>query len=90
MYTLQVTLTAAATQLSTNQRMAQALIFQNNAAHIVRIGDSQVSATRGYSLAPASAGDSLPASFPLEYATDLTEWWIFGTAGDVIDVLVFP
>jgi hypothetical protein len=89
MQTLQVTLLATATQLSTSRQAVQAIIFQNNATHIVRIGDVNVSATRGIALAPASAGDVGTFAPPIDYTTDLTEWWLFGTAGDVIDVMIF-
>lgn len=89
MQTLQVTIPASGkAQVWTNGiKPIQFLVFQNNAVDLCRVGDVNVSATRGISLAPASAGDSVPFAPPIEYGTDLSEWWIFGTSGDVIDVL---
>lgn len=89
MQTLQVTIgTSGKSQVWTKGiKLVQFLVFQNNAVDICRVGDVNVSATRGIALAPASAGDASSFAPPLEYATDLSEWWVFGTAADIIDVL---
>lgn len=98
MQTIQVTLLAtatpivapSATQTSTQARIAfQVLTFQNNSAHVCRVGDASVSATKGIALAAGSTTTQPPYTIAphLEYAADLSEFYIFGTAGDVIDVM---
>lgn len=95
---LQVTLTTAATPILTkgnqpaNSFPFQVLTIQNNSNAIIRVGDYSVSATKGIQISPTGAGSSdIPwfvLSPGLEYTSDLYEWFIFGTAGSVIDVLV--
>jgi len=76
----------------------QWLTFQNNSAHSIRYGDQSVSVTtpaavnggtagKGMLLAPGSPGGAGSQSTPVNYGTYLSDWWIAGTAGDVIDVL---
>lgn len=95
---LQVTLLATATpivaqnatQNSTQLReMFQILIVQNNSAHSVRLGDASVSATKGLVLASGSTTTTPPLIIAphLEYSSDLSEYFLFGTAGDLIDVM---
>jgi|FreactcultuFSWF8_1027224.scaffolds.fasta_scaffold16359_2 hypothetical protein len=72
----------------------QWLSFQNNSAHPCRYGTSQkVSVTSpaavnggtagfGTLLQPGGAGSQ---STPVTYSTMLSEWWIAGVPGDVID-----
>jgi hypothetical protein len=81
-------------------RFVQWIQFQNNAAHNIRYGmDNLVSVTtpaavnggtagRGILLASGSPGGAGSQSTPIEYSTMISDWWIAGTAGDVIDVLV--
>lgn len=99
MRSLQVTLLATATPVVTkgvqpaNSLPFQVLVFQNNSNHLCTVGDSTVSATKGVLLSPtggasSSAVSMLTVSPALEYTSDLYEWYIFGTAGDVIDVLL--
>jgi len=77
----------------------QWLTIQNNAAHNIRYGlDNKVSVTtpaavnggtagRGILLAAGSPGGAGSQSTPVTYSTYLSDWWIAGTAGDVIDIL---
>jgi hypothetical protein len=82
---LQVTLGAAATQLTTNPKLyASALIFQDNAAANVRLGDNTVSSTKGILLSPS--GSLTVLVFPF-HGTHLVDWYLYGTSGNVIDVL---
>ena len=72
----------------------QWLTFQNNSAHPCRYGTSpKVSVTVpaavnggtagfGTLLQPGGAGSQ---STPVTYSTMLSEWWIAGVPGDVID-----
>lgn len=96
MQTLQVTLLAgktpivatAPTQSQTQIRISfQSLTIQNNSADPVRVGDTNVSATRGILLAGGSPGGSITIDSLMEYSSDLSEWYLFGTQGDIIDVL---
>lgn len=84
---IQVTLGAAATAITTNTNIyCSALTIQNNAAAVVRVGDSTVSATKGISLAAAGVG-STNLTFAFPRGAHLSDWFLFGTAAQVIDVL---
>jgi len=85
---IQVTLTAGATQVSAVSQLVNSVTFQNNAGHACRIGDANVTATKGFSLASGSGASITFGPFAVNNV-DLTEFYIFGTAGDVIDVLWF-
>jgi ribosome biogenesis protein Tsr3 len=93
MFLTQVTLTAAATKIipsnvtpaPQNGQQYQKIIIQNNATHVIRVGDQTVSATKGISVAVAG---TLDISGLIDYGQDLTDFYIFGTATDVIDVMV--
>jgi hypothetical protein len=93
---IQVTLTAGATPIvvkgvqPANSLPFQWLAIQNNAAHAVRVGDSTVSATKGIAIAAGSTTTQLPliVNPALEYTSDLYEWFLFGTAADIIDVML--
>ncbi len=98
MYLLQVTLVATATPVipkavvPANSRSFSMICVQNNAAANVRVGDSTVSATRGILLAPPSGGGqggSITLTPSLQFTGDLCEFYLFGTAGQVIDLLIF-
>lgn len=84
--TLQVTLGSGATQVSTSKTLCRQILMQNNAANVCRLGDSTVSATIGLSMNPGGAGafNSGPVAI---YNSYLSDFWLFGTAADVIDVL---
>lgn len=99
MRSIQVTLGSAATPIVSGETVGgvpsqariafQLLIIQNNAAHVCRVGDATVSATKGIALASGSVTPTPPLLIApsLEYSSDLSEYYLFGTAGDVIDVL---
>jgi hypothetical protein len=77
----------------------QWLTFQNNAAHAIRYGVTQKVSTAvppavsggtagfGILLAAGSPGGSGTQAPAINYSTYLSDWWIAGTAGDVIDIL---
>jgi hypothetical protein len=97
----QVTIGAAATQVSTAGVPCSVLVFQNNAAHACRYAnDSSVSVTtpgavnggtagKGILLASGSPGGSGTTS-PVIRGTMLNTWYIAGTQGDVIDYIYEP
>jgi hypothetical protein len=66
----------------------QWVTFQNNASHSMRIGDSSVSATKGVLLAAGTPGGSLTIAPGHQYTTGLDEFYVEGTAGDVLDVMI--
>jgi hypothetical protein len=85
--TLQVALGAAATQVSTATTQCRHVMIQNNAAAVCRVGDANVSATRGISLAAAGAAGSIFNTGPsVAYESQLSEFFLFGTSGQIIDV----
>jgi hypothetical protein len=66
----------------------QQLVIQNNSGATLRIGDVTVSATRGLLLPSAAAPpNSANLGAFINYGTYLSDWWCFGTAGDVVDFL---
>lgn len=98
MYLLQVTLLATATPIipkavvPANSRTFSVFVVQNNTSGAVRVGDTSVSATRGILLDPppsaGKAGGSQNLVPALEFTGDLTEFYLFGTAAQVVDIMV--
>lgn len=84
--TLQVTLGASATALTTGNLYYKWLVIQNNAAHTLRVGDSNVSATRGMSLQSGGAFYS-PLVGANPSTLNLFGFYAFGTSGDVLDII---
>jgi hypothetical protein len=89
---LQVTLGAAATPITTDKNLyASFLIIQNNAAAAVRVGDNTVSASKGILLSGGTApGGSATNQFPFPRGTHLSDWYLFGTSTQIIDILYEP
>lgn len=63
---------------------AQQIIFQNDGTNAMRLGDTTVTATRGLVL---SASGSANFGAFINYGTFLSDWWVVGTAGDVLTVV---
>ncbi len=79
----------------------QWLQFQNNSAHNIRYGGPNVSVTNPPAVNGGTAGNGilLPGGQPgaagnvslaIELTTNLLEWYVAGTPGDVIDILFLP
>lgn len=86
---LQITLLAGATPITTAKLYTPSLLIQNNAAAVVRVGDNTVSATRGYSLQPATAPANAN-SLRVERSDNripVFNYFLFGTAGQLVDVM---
>lgn len=87
-HTMQVTLGAGATQLTTSPIFVRQVIFQNNATHTVRVGDAAVTSSRGALLIAGPGGGTMNLG---ENTTggeiDLSTFWLVGTNTDVIDVI---
>ena len=60
----------------------QQIIFQNKGSNNMRLGDNSVSATRGIILLPTGSANFATG---INYGTFLSDWWIHGTPGDVLD-----
>lgn len=87
-HTLQVTIGAGTnTQISTTSIPVRQLYVQNNAGHNIRVGDSATSSTRG-ALLLSTANGSITSGLADFYASsNLNQWYIAGTNGDVIDII---
>jgi hypothetical protein len=87
---LQVTLGAAATPLTTSKIYTPYFIVQNNSNAGCRIGDNTVSATRGIYLSPTGAASNAIPTFAVSRCDNrvpLFNYFLYGTAGSVVDVL---
>lgn len=88
--TFQVTLGSGATQLSAAHLYCSAWIIQNNATHNMRFGDSTVTTSKGTVLASGSPGGSYTTTASANGSQpnpdDLSQWYVAGTAADVVDV----
>lgn len=82
--TLQVTLGAGNTQFTTVKQKFNWLIMQNNAAGNMRVGDVNISSSRGILLLPQ--GSATPPYF-IQGQGDLSQWFAQGTAAQVLDVM---
>jgi hypothetical protein len=85
--TLQVTLTGAVQQISAVRLKVQWATFQNNAVAVMRVGDASVSATQGYSLAATGGALTVPLQTEATFGTDLSQWFVIGTATQVLDII---
>ena len=65
----------------------QYVVFQNNSGHNIRLGDSTVSSTKGILL---NSGGSETIPLAMTYSGTLNEWWVNGTAADLLDILYIP
>lgn len=83
----QVVLGAGATALASGPTPFRQCMIQNNAAHAFRVGDSTVSATKGANLLPTSVGSINLGTFTAGAADDLSLYFVFGTAADVVDII---
>jgi hypothetical protein len=83
---LQTALGAGATQLSTSNTLCRQVIIQNNSAHVMKLGDSTVSATKGIAMLLGPGGGSFNSGAVTTYNSYLSDFWVFGTAADVVDI----
>lgn len=87
--TLQVTLGSGVTPIIPNgEIIAKWVIFQNNAAHSMRLGDANITSSRGLLLANGSPGGaaSIVGTAPISQ-TRLSKWNVIGTQNDLLDVI---
>jgi hypothetical protein len=78
--------------------IVQWLQIQNNSAHDIRYGGPNVSVTVPAAVNLGAAGNGIllnsggagAQSTPINYSTNLAEWYVAGTPGDVVDILFIP
>lgn len=86
---IQVTLGAAATQISVTTAFFNFMIVQNNSGAVCRLGDASVSATKGISLPASDTTNSVESVGPFSgQQGDASQFYLFGTANGLIDVLL--
>ena len=64
----------------------QYMILQNQGTHSMYVGDASTTAAAGGGFELAANG-TLTANAFINYGTYLSDWWVAGTAGDVLQVL---
>lgn len=85
--TVQTTIGGSTTQVITTNTFCRQIFFENNATHSMRIGDSTTTSSKGIVLASGSPGGSWTVTSPYPgQALDLSDWYVAGTASDVLDV----
>jgi hypothetical protein len=82
--TLQVTVGAGVTQVSTTSLQCTWVVFQNNATHVMRIGDANTTSSKGIVL-QAGGGSFYQGPKPTGGATQVSNWYVAGTNTDVLD-----
>lgn len=65
----------------------QAMTPQNTGSNNMRLGDATISTTKGLLLTPVG---SVGISNQLQFSGDLSEFYVNGTAGDTLDIMVIP
>lgn len=84
--TLQVTIGSSVTQVSTTSTFCRWVVFQNNAAHNIRVGDVNTTSSRGILLLPTGSFFTPPLT-QRGQTTNLSQWYIAGTQNDVVDIV---
>ena len=84
--TLQVTQNGSAVKLAAAPLYARWIIFQNTAAAAMRLGDANVTASKGVSLAATGTPWILPP-MPDGAHYDLSQWYTIGTNTQLLDVV---
>lgn len=59
---------------------------QNNGANNMWLGDSTVAANNGILIFPTGSFTATPA---LQYTGDLTEFYVYGTQNDILNIMIF-
>jgi hypothetical protein len=60
-------------------------VQNNNASGNIRLGDTTVTTTRGYLIAPST---QVPIGPLCSYTTQLGDWYVAGTPGAIVDYIV--
>lgn len=96
MYMLQVTITTSneaqpiipenAGVRNSNTRY-QSFVPQYNGVNTLYLGDSAVSPTNSFQFSP---GASLGGAFAFNGPGNLLDWYVYGTSGDILNIMVQP
>ena len=85
---IQVTMTGSAVPIVSVSTRALWIQFQNNAAAVIRIADSNVSTTQGIALSSGGGGFFVPPPSPRAYTlNDLLGWQAVGTNTQKLDIV---
>ena len=94
MRVIEVTLGSGATQiLIPNQQAPMAnvavslLVVQKNSTNSVTLGDNTVTDTKGIVIAAGTPGTPLILQFSQPRGSLLSQYWLFGTSGDKVEVM---
>jgi hypothetical protein len=82
--TLQVTVGATVTQVTATTLQCTWVVFQNNATHVMRIGDANTTSSKGIVL-QAGGGSFYQGPKPTGGTTNVSNWYVAGTQNDVLD-----
>lgn len=86
-HSIQVTIGAGTrTQVSSTNLFVRQAVFQNNAANDMRVGGVEVTASLGVALYAASHGSASVLPMSPSGTFDLSDWYVAGTAAQVLDV----
>ena len=92
MQTFQVTIGSNGKgQFPTLPLMPQYMTVQNNSTDIMRVGDTSVVAGAygtGKGILLQSSGGAFTFQLGQDYSTRTSEFWVAGTSGDVLDVII--
>lgn len=66
----------------------QSMIPQNNGSNVMYLGDDKVSPTTGLVFQASASAGSLQNV--LAYGSVLEDFYVYGTQGDVMNIMVFP
>ncbi len=85
---LKVTMTGSPVQITTDPDLYGAIIvFQNQGAATMTVGDNTVATTGGIQLAGGTPGGSGTFQMTFPRGTHLVDWWATGTASQVMIIL---
>ena len=89
MHYLKVTIGSGSTQFTTTRTPIREIFIRNKAGHTMNIGDSTITGTLGIQLSASSAGSQsdLHLGPTTGLNMDLTDFYVSGTAADILDVV---
>jgi len=82
--TLQATVTASAAKIAASATPFEHIVFQNNGANPMWIGDSTITTSKGIKLAAGGVPVYIPG-----LRGDLSLLYVIGTLNDKLDILYF-
>lgn len=86
-HTIQVTIGSSVTELITTDTYAHVITVQNNASHVMRVGDSTTTSSKGAELGVGPPGGSMTVAVHAPLSLNLANFYVAGTQNDVLDVI---